>query len=303
MSVIVNFHDVNDPVWFEKVITFLKKKYKVITIKQLESFLYNDDIISNFCHITVDDGHESFYNVIYPILKKLMVPCSLFVSPKMCIERKNFWFQEIKSFDINDVQKTVSDYLELDVDTVKRYKLFSILKNLPYQDIEKIIIEHKYKHNIGDLPYINITTDQLIEIDKDGLISIGAHTENHPILANENEQTSIYEIKTSFYKLENIIGHKIRYFAFPNGIPHLDFGEREIKILKEIDCKIAFTTSKGNLHKGVDPLLLPRIGFSHGSKHFINFKFTFSDYWDLAKNIINTTEKKQRLQIKQLLSK
>ena len=33
-----------------------------------------------------------------------------------------------------------------------------------------------------------MSIEQLKEIDRDGLVTIGAHTMNHPILANENDE-------------------------------------------------------------------------------------------------------------------
>ena len=99
MNKIVNFHVVSDPVWFEEVILFLKSRYKMISIQSLHEYMSGDVEVGNLCHITVDDGDKTFYENIYPVLKKHNVPASLFVSPKICEGKCNFWFQEIVGYD------------------------------------------------------------------------------------------------------------------------------------------------------------------------------------------------------------
>ena len=83
MNKIINFHAVNNSEWFENVIVYLKQKYDVVGIKQLYDHYYNGKTLRNACLITVDDGHLSSAEVIYPILKKHNVPAVFSVSPKL----------------------------------------------------------------------------------------------------------------------------------------------------------------------------------------------------------------------------
>ena len=73
MNKIINFHAVNNSEWFENVIVYLKQKYDVVGIKQLYDHYYNGKTLRNACLITVDDGHLSSAEVIYP--------CLLYTSP------------------------------------------------------------------------------------------------------------------------------------------------------------------------------------------------------------------------------
>jgi len=80
-----------------------------------------------------------------------------------------------------------------------------------------------------------MSESELKEAYDSGLVAVGAPTQNHPILANETEQTSRYEIQSSILELSDMLGTQVKYFAYPNGIPSLDFGEREIDVLKAMD--------------------------------------------------------------------
>ena len=42
---------------------------------------------------------------------------------------------------------------------------------------------------------MNITKEQLMELNNSGLVEIGSHTNNHPILANESDNMLEWEIK------------------------------------------------------------------------------------------------------------
>jgi len=298
MNKIINFHDVNSSEWFEKVIIILRNKYNLISIKELESFYYEGRKLNNSCHITVDDGHKSFYEVIYPVLKKFNIPATIFVSPEICIEEKNFWFQEIQNFNLKDFEKSVADYLQLDLNILSNYPAKLILKNLKIEDILNLIKLFKEQNKLLDYPSVNMNIKQLIQIDKEGLVTIGAHTNTHPILANETFEKSKSEIVRSFEGLSNILNHEISYFAFPNGLPELDFGKNEIEALKSINCKLAFTTQKRNITKNDNPLSIPRFGFSYGNQYFIYAKLLFGKYWEVAKVLRGIDEKEIRSKLK-----
>lgn len=60
------------PQQFEKDMLYLKEKgYNTISVKELLDYIYNNKPLpNNPIMITFDDGHESFYEYIYPLLKQ-----------------------------------------------------------------------------------------------------------------------------------------------------------------------------------------------------------------------------------------
>ncbi len=95
MNLVLHFHAVKDIDWFEKVIILLKRRFQMINIHQLDLFYQGKIELLEACHITIDDGDISFYNTIFPILKKHNIPATLFVSPLICKDSSNFWFQDL----------------------------------------------------------------------------------------------------------------------------------------------------------------------------------------------------------------
>src|SRR5689334_23255907 len=130
MNKIINFHDIDNARWFEEVISMLKSKYEMVTAESIQKFYNGDDTVKNACHITVDDGHISFYNVIFPVLKKHNIPATLFVSPKVFLENTNYWFQEIEGFNQTILKHIIENKFGLPVDLLFGYDVKSILKTL-----------------------------------------------------------------------------------------------------------------------------------------------------------------------------
>lgn len=60
-----------------------------------------------------------------------------------------------------------------------------------------------------------LTKEQLLELDRDSLCTIGAHTISHPML--RNVANSMYELSESKNILEKLLGHSVDYMAYPFG--------------------------------------------------------------------------------------
>jgi len=298
MNKIINFHDVRDIAWFDRIITILKNKYTMVDVNQLEGYYYDGKILKNACHITIDDGDKTFYNVIYPVLKKHSVPATIFVSPTICKTDKNFWFQEIRGYNQDKVRSIISEHFNLSIETLRLYSMEMILKNFKIDDIWFVIETYKKQFKVVSKEAQNMNLYQILEIEKYGLVTIGAHTLIHPILANESDDRSKSEISNSIVDLGSILGHDIKTFAYPNGIPKLDFGQREIDNLKNNNCKIAFSTEPKNFTLNDNPLSIPRFGLSRGNEFFVRAKLALGAYWPKIKELKSKGEKTGRLELK-----
>ena len=296
---VINFHDVYDKDWFEKTILILKKKYQIIDAEKVEEYLYSTIKLRNSCLITVDDGDVSFYHVIFPILLKYQIPVILFVSPKIIMNNQNFWFQEIRDFDKTKLNKIISNNYNNDL---SEYSNESILKNCKIEDIWKIINAYKKQYGVLSKKKYNMSIEQLKEVHESKIVKIGAHTQNHPILRNEDNETSKKEITESILDLEAIIDDKVHYFAYPNGTPNLDYNNREVTYLKENGIRLAFSTESRNLSIDVSPLEIPRYGFSYGSAAFVRTKLQLGRYWESIKNLKMVSEENIRRKIQTKIS-
>ncbi|MCX6250362.1 MAG: polysaccharide deacetylase family protein [Bacteroidetes bacterium] len=301
-NLIINFHVVNDAVWFESVILLLKAKYTLVHLSFFENS-NNYEKGKGFCHISFDDGDQTFYTVAYPILKKHDVPATLFVSPKSAIRRENFWFQEVTGYDNNKMITILSRELSLPIKTIHEIPFFDIMLCLPLIRIQEIITFYQKETDTLPKHCQNMSLDEILEVEKSGLITVGAHTLNHPILKNENDEICHNEITGSIIELQKLLGHKVSYFAYPNGMPYLDFGEREINCLMNNNIIIAVSTEAKFISKHDNKLTLPRLGLSYGSMRFVELKLILGANWEKIKSLKSHSESKNRQKITSLLEK
>lgn len=309
MNLVLNFHNVSSVGWFEKIIHVMGKMFTFVDIETIESFIDNNTSLKNACHVTFDDGDMSFYKNAYPILKQKKIPASLFVSPNIVLEGKNYWFQDLNEIVIrlgsqrvkNNISKKMgcsySSIAEIDViNLFKTMKIADIHETLEFvKNTNKVIIDKKY----------NISTKQLVELKNEGLITIGAHTVNHPILKNEDNKTAYYEIRESIVNLSDILNSSIKYFAYPNGIRNLDYGERERSILEGLGIRLAFNTCENYFDSGVERFDIPRCGLTKGNTAFVCSKLVTLPIWKYLKNKLKkeASEEIQRLMAKKVLEK
>jgi peptidoglycan/xylan/chitin deacetylase (PgdA/CDA1 family) len=271
-NTIIYFHEIQDKQWFQSIIESLVKNYHIIGLKDLEEYYYNKKIVKNSCHITIDDGDISFYKNAFPIIKKFSIPVSLYASPLIATERKNFWFQEIIGYDANILGGIISEEFNYKFNHQVMPEIKNFLKTLAIGDILRIIKLYQNKTATPPKSPMNMDENQLNEISNSGLVDVGAHTLNHPCLINESEQVASNEIYESIDWLSKILNKEIKSFVYPNG----NYGEREISLLKSKGIKLAFTTERGKLSNQDNPLKIPRSGSPVVSNFNNNKAYTIS---------------------------
>ncbi len=302
-SIVLMFHEIHDEAWFEEILRVLGRKYKYVSFYDLRDMLIKKNYVERIAHITFDDGHKSIYTKAFPVLKKLGLPSTLFVSPQVIEHEHNYWFQRVRSLRSADFQQAVlersKDFFNSDI---KRYSIHSILKSLPYYVIDEIVSKFEKEHSELIESYMNVSREELIEMSDSGLVEIGAHTVNHPILVNESDKDSAYEINESIKCLSRLVNKQIRAFAYPNGQPIMDFGQREMKIVSEAGIELAFSTESSSIYDGADPMSIPRIGISKGNPYYVTQKIRFAKQWIQMRNLVlketELTERKKLLRVR-----
>ncbi|MBQ0085561.1 MAG: polysaccharide deacetylase family protein [Prevotella sp.] len=107
-----------------------------------------------------------------------------------------------------------------------------------------------------------LSREQLMELDKDSLCTIGAHTMTHPQL--RRVKNSYEEMSESKMSLENILNHPVDYLAYPFGTQ----SSVSVDVMKEAE-KIGFKCAFGTIQTPINDLsskalfYLPRLVIKH----------------------------------------
>ncbi len=304
--IVLVFHDEADGQLFERIIMALKTRYELVSLEQLEQLLLQKKDLQHICHISFDDGLRSFYDTNFPLLEKHRVPVSLFVSPLVISSNVNYWFQEAVGYDESIMKKIISQQLNVPVEKLRGIPFKPIFKCLPINTINRLLELYQEQTKCTKKAPLNMNAAQLRAVDASGFVTIGAHTLRHPILKNEDDHNSKHEIAESVKGLEAMLGHPVKYFAYPNGHPYMDFGEREIKYLQEENISLAFSSESDHLSTGANLLSLPRMGFARmglsPSNRLVALRLNLGKRWIDIKSIGRPSEKKIRERVTVLLS-
>lgn len=255
MNFVYYLHDVSSLKEAEDTLLFFQKHYKIVSSDKIDDFLVEKDKSDSHVVLTIDDGWKSTYDYFFPVCKKYKIPITIFVSPQVAQKEENLWFYKMRFCNISQVQNHLINN-HVFTDEIRKYPLELVLKEMQIDEVYNLLdAQLKEQPSRG---FCNV--EELREMHQSGLVTIGAHTLTHPILASESVERSNYEIAESIRQLSDILQNDVTTFAYPNGLYGIDFGEREMEVCKQNGIKFAFSVDPGVLSKRVNTMAIPRCG-------------------------------------------
>ncbi|HEX6512902.1 MAG TPA: polysaccharide deacetylase family protein [Chloroflexota bacterium] len=259
-NLVVPFHVIPSKEWFRTTLRMLGRFYSFISAQELEQYLHGKTRFNSRCHLTFDDGDRTFLEHAFPILQKLGIPATLFVAPAVIERGTNYWFQEFTRardhLGETAIKAAFCECFGCEYAQIEPFSAMSLALCLSHSDIRRLLD----RLSLPPSPAVNVTVDELRQIANSPGICIGAHTLEHPVLANETDDRAGLEIRQSVRQLAELLGPPVRSFAYPNGNLGLDFGGRERRLLRECGIVWAASMDPGFVSRATDPLAVPRAG-------------------------------------------
>lgn len=100
-----------------------------------------------------------------------------------------------------------------------------------------------------------LTWDQVKQMDRSGVVIIGAHTVDHENLATEPPDEQRFQIFDGKHQIESHLGHAVKDFAYPYG----GFTATTIKLVREVGFTTAVTTTPGTMQSASNLYTLRRV--------------------------------------------
>jgi peptidoglycan/xylan/chitin deacetylase (PgdA/CDA1 family) len=208
-----------------------------------------------FAVVTLDDGYIDTYSVAYPILRGHGVPFTVYITTHFVDRQAPIWWYLL--------EEHLQAVTELDVEfrgETQRFRPRSPdEKRAAFVAIEKMFLSCSGAESadlatrlFGDRAVrescdrLMMTWDQVVELHRSGLVTIGAHTCRHLVLACLDAEEARAEIRGSRQELEKRLGAPIQHFAFPYG-GQGKVGAREVRLARECGLLTAVTTRQSNL--------------------------------------------------------
>jgi peptidoglycan/xylan/chitin deacetylase (PgdA/CDA1 family) len=236
-----------------------KKSYTFISLDELYEILVKRKKTSKLLVLTFDDGYKDNYEIAYPLLKSKNVPFTIYITTSFLSRSAILWWYLIEHIilendyiELLDGEKySCKDFKEKEITFLKirekiiksgNIDIIKTLKNLfSKYDIDWISINKMICEKLC------LSVKDIKKLSQDTLVTIGSHTKNHYPLSRLPKDKVYEEITIANKELEQLIHKKIEHFAYPFG-SHIEAGEREFNIVKEIGFKTAATTRRGTIY-------------------------------------------------------
>lgn len=243
------------PGFLEKfIVDALNKGYVFITLDQMHDVLTCGLRIKKFIVLTLDDGYADNFTHAFPIFKKFDIPFALYISTAFPDNQASLWWYVLEEVLVNRdfVQLTDGSRFECKSPLQKLHTFMALRSkviDLPVDSFFDAFINmfdfQLFEISVG-ANNLMISWDQLREISRSPLATIGAHTVNHYALSKLTEKCAVNEILGSKVVLENVLGKTVYHFCYPFGSER-EAGEREFNIVRKLGFKTAVTTRFGNI--------------------------------------------------------
>lgn len=273
---------------FEKQIQFLKTNFNVISTDEIIRYLDQGIKLENTACITFDDGYADNYWNAKPVLEKYNCAATFFITTAFINQTKPFWWDELELIFLTatklpgylflQIQGNSYEYTlnrnELTYEQLFQHKhwkwheepptdrcnvfinIWERLRPLSYEEIEM----HLNKIREWAAGYINpeqrfpMNEQQLLELSKSKLFTIGLHTHTHPDLLSKEKQIQVEEISSCKKILNRKYGIACNCLAYPYGM----YNATTINVVKELHLDACFTTEQTVINITSDKLKLGR---------------------------------------------
>jgi peptidoglycan/xylan/chitin deacetylase (PgdA/CDA1 family) len=264
------------PRFLTRVIKSLQRsRLDIVSLDEMHRRMTEADFSRRFVCLTFDDGYRDTLQWAYPILKQAGVPFAVYVPTSFPDRLGQLWWLVLEAVIArNDRIGLVIDGRDRKFDcrtaAEKRAlyeELYWWLRARPTEKEMLAII-----HSLADYYHVDVaafceelcmTWPEIAQLAADPLVTIGAHTVNHPMLAKLPKDAARAEMDLSRSVIEAALAVRPQHLSYPIG-DRSSAAAREFEIAAELGFKTAVTTRPGVLFRSHKQHLtaLPRISLN-----------------------------------------
>ncbi|SDT86164.1 Polysaccharide deacetylase [Verrucomicrobium sp. GAS474] len=291
------------PATFDAQMEILRRKFRPVSLYQIaDSLLGGAPLPRRAVAVTFDDGYADNALEAAPILIRHGVPAAFFVTSGMIENRDEFWWDDLERlvlapvrlpdrfapawaepfvWEANDAGRedlpAEGAVFPRGISKGRRelfLRLSRMLKQLPREEqIARLDAVAEWS-DFGLVREVRsnrrtMTATELLNLSRNPLFTIGAHTMTHPRLAALPPAAQREEIEGSKRDLEALLGRSVGMIAYPYGDP-ASVGEAAPRAAREAGVTCGFTASGGYVRRGTDPFSVPRFfAYEWSQKEFL----------------------------------
>lgn len=215
---------------FESQMEYIKERFKPISFATLLQYLDRGDTPPpGSIIVTFDDGFSDNYYNAFPVLKRLDIPATIFLSSGYVENHEMFWYEKlcfaimttkvkfIAAPDLPGIpihgtpasRRIAMNVLMRRLKTIKNEARVRLLDDI----FGQLLADHdSFVHGNS----CSITWDQAREMSAHQ-IEFGSHSVTHPVLSMLDETSLKYELEHSKLQIESALNKPVQVVAYPVG--------------------------------------------------------------------------------------
>lgn len=256
---------------FEQHMEIVARRFRVVPLHDLLGQLVDGFLRPGQASVTFDDGYADNYSYAFPVLRRMGIPATIFLTTENVGRGVSFWWDRLvwaippAGKDVLQVPSEIGGTIGLDSRDSARAALLQVFRRMR-------VLENAQKRDelldaLGAPMSVQdgapLTWDEAREMQREG-VSFGAHTRFHPSLVALSDAALREEIEGSRDRITQQLGTSPITFAYPFG--HAD--ERVSGAVQAAGFLGAVTTRDGLCTATSPRYLLPRLGVHNWNRHF-----------------------------------
>jgi peptidoglycan/xylan/chitin deacetylase (PgdA/CDA1 family) len=280
------------PRHFAQQLAVLRQRYSPISLRELVGSLGPRRLPKRAVAITFDDGYTDNLHIAKPVMEKFDIPATVFITTGHVGRSSPFWWDDLDrvilqarhlpghlkiqigqathQWDLSDAQRAreAEDLLRswrawnkppAESREALFVELYGLLDPLPSDAKHSVVGRLKEWAGISTAAddYGVVTSEDIVDLGKGGLVDIGAHTISHSRLGRLSLERQRHEIRGSQAALEKILGRAVTSFAYPHGL-RTDYTRDTVAAVRETGFDHACAAYSGIVTSASERFELPR---------------------------------------------
>jgi peptidoglycan/xylan/chitin deacetylase (PgdA/CDA1 family) len=245
---------------FEGQLRHLRRRYRVVPASELPAAVSARRRGQPFpAAVTFDDDLPSHAAIALPILRRLGIPATFFLSGASLHAPYAFWWQRLQlaadrgSLDAEALGVERSPIPATASATGELHEIAAGIRWLPPQ--RRDLVEARLLEQIGaDPPEAGMRAAEVGSLADSGF-TIGFHTRRHFPLTLLDDQSLAQALEEGRSELESLVGERLSLIAYPHG----EADHRVSRAARDAGFRLGFTTEPEPVLADSDPLLLGRL--------------------------------------------
>lgn len=249
-------------------------RYRPVSLADLTCGLLEEALPSHAVAVTFDDGYRGVLTEAKPLLEKHGIPATAFVPSGFVGEGREFWWEKLDDVIPGSTncwpqrRREIGHAIRLTAGILRRRDGRTQLYREHFLRL-RVLEPAERQAALDDLAAglparrsprptsLPLSPEELRALAACDLVTIGAHTITHPVLAALSPRAQEQEIADSKAELEQLLDRPVRSFAYPYGGP-TEYGEPAVTAVRRSGFDLACANVPGLVRAGTDVFQIPR---------------------------------------------